>query len=83
MTGDYKISLDDGQALTLSKMTYTTDQIKLTIEHNSQDVKEQKFTFSVESVEDVHGSHDDSGAYNMNVKSKKADTDEMMAIKEI
>ena len=34
-----------------------------------------EFKFSVESVADATGTPDDSGAYNMNVDSSKADTD--------
>ena len=34
-----------------------------------------EFTFSVESVKDAIGTRDNSGAYNMNVESSKADTD--------
>ncbi len=39
-----------------------------------------EFTFSIQSVEDAIGTRDNSGAYNMNVESNLADTDQMMAI---
>ena len=50
-----------------------TDALKFASKTAKSDPYEH-FTFSVESVKDAKGTRDNSGAYNMNVDSSKADT---------
>ena len=74
----HEISVEN-QSLRLAKVVYMTDALKFATKHEKYHPFEQ-FTFSVESISDADGTKDNSGAYNMNVDSIKADLDPMIAI---
>ena len=81
MNESHEITIED-QSLGIAQVLYMTDPLQFSTKHGTESYYEN-FTFSVESANDADQTKDDSGHYNMNVASSKADTNQMMAIKEI